>query len=145
MTTGTETSWTHPDDSGVGGLVDFLAGAGQPIYLQGMFFGSEFPVCVNIITKNKLAHVRQFSGKSFYELNKEKRFNNNYFRTWPGVAGAARSTDEQVVTNDFHAYLKTIQTATNMRAQYNSWYDWMLDIDENNIIKSFYEMERGLT
>lgn len=32
-----------------------------------------------------------------------------------------------------------------MRAQYNSWYDWMLDIDENNIIKSFYEMERGLT
>lgn len=31
--TGSEAMWTHPDDSGVGGMVDFLAGAGQPIFL----------------------------------------------------------------------------------------------------------------
>lgn len=32
-----------------------------------------------------------------------------------------------------------------MRTQYNSWYDWMLDITETNILESFYEIEHGLS
>ena len=29
--------------------------------------------------------------------------------------------------------------------QYNSWYDHMLDIDADNIERSFYEIEQGLS
>lgn len=141
-----DAKWSHPSmDGGVGGMSGYLMANGQPVYIQGMFFGSEFPVTDNAITDNT-ASIRYFSGKSPEMLGKENRLDENgFFKTWPTVAGAARSTDMDVIRTDFYEYINSIATPTRMRTQYNSWYDWMLNIDENNIMSSFKEMERGLS
>lgn len=139
--------WSRPNmGSGVGGMNGYLIATGQPLYIQGMFFGSEFPHTETSIDTDKTAHIRYFSGKSLATLQQEGRLNDQgQFETWQTVAGAARSTEVQVIQNDFFNYINDISTPTTFRTQYNSWYDFMLDIDETNIQSSFYEMEKGFT
>ena len=67
------------------------------------------------------------------------------FTTWKEVIGATRSTDMDVIQTDFFSYIHDISVPVDFRIQYNSWYDFMLDINENNILNSFREVERGLT
>ncbi|MCS2303095.1 hypothetical protein NXV81_16330 [Bacteroides ovatus] len=50
-----------------------------------------------------------------------------------------------VIQTDFFSYIHDISVPVDFRIQYNSWYDFMLDINENNILDSFREVERGLT
>ena len=50
-----------------------------------------------------------------------------------------------VIQTDFFSYIHDISVPVDFRIQYNSWYDFMLDINENNILNSFREVERGLT
>lgn len=145
-TASSDITWTHPPmGGGVGGMSGYWIALGQPIYIQGMFFGSEFPQTETSISTDKMGHIRYFSGKSLAELNAEGHVLNGKFSTWKTVAGAARSTDMNVIQSDFFAYIKTIAKPTRLRTQYNSWYDWMMDINENNIQSSFYEMEKGFT
>lgn len=139
-------TWSHPNmESGVGGMNGYLISTGQPIYIQGMFFGSEFPHTETSIGTDSIGHIRYFSGKNFAMFKNENRLSNNTFSTWKTVAGAARSTDIQVIQSDFFEYIRDISTPTKFRMQYNSWYDFMLDINENNIQSSFREMEKGFT
>lgn len=139
--------WSRPTmGSGVGGMNGYLIATGQPFYIQGMFFGSEFPHTETSIDTERTAHIRYFSGKSMATLQQEGRLNSEgQFETWKTVVGAARSTEVQVIQNDFFSYINEIATPSGFRTQYNSWYDFMLDIDENNIQSSFYEMEKGFT
>lgn len=142
-----EGKWTHPAmGEGVGGMSGYHISLGQPIYAEGMFFGSEFPETDNAITDN-IAHVRYYSGKSLAELNDEKRLNSDgQFTTWKNVIGSTRSvSDMDVIRSDFFAYINTIAKPIKFRLQYNSWFDWMMDITEENILSSFKEVERGLT
>lgn len=138
--------WSHPEmGGGVGGMSGYTIALGQPVYIDGLFFGSEFPQTENDISEN-MAHIRYYSGKSLEELAAENRLSNGYFTTWKNVVGAARSaTDWDVVRSDFFAYINSIATPTDLRLQYNSWYDFMMDINETNILASFKEMERGFT
>lgn len=139
-------AWTHPEMAeGVGGVNGYYISLGQPVYIQGMFFGSEFPVAETEITKENVAHIRYYSGKSFDMLQKENRLADGLFTTWNEVTGAARSTDMDVIQSDFFSYINDIAVPTRLRIQYNSWYDFMMDIDESNILGSFKEIERGLT
>lgn len=139
-------TWTHPEMAeGVGGVNGYYISLGQPIYIQGMFFGSEFPVTETEITKENIAHIRYYSGKSFDLLQKENKLVNGIFTTWSEVSGAARSTDMDVIQSDFFSYIQDISIPVQLRIQYNSWYDFMMDIDESNILTSFREIERGLT
>lgn len=139
-------TWTHPEmENGVGGVSGYYISLGQPVYIQGMFFGLEFPATESEITRDNVAHIRYYSGKSFDRLDAEHRLENGVFTTWKEVIGAARSTDMDVIQSDFFGYIDDIATPIKLRTQYNSWYDFMLDIDENNILGSFKEMERGLT
>lgn len=48
------------------------------------------------------------------------------------------------VQKSFYEYIENISTKTDLRLQYNSWYDYMKDITADNIEKSFYEIEKGL-
>lgn len=138
--------WTHPEmESGVGGLSGYYISLGQPIYIRGLFLGLEFPAAESEITQDRTAHIRYYSGKSFEMLNAEKRVENNRFITWKEVIGAARSTNMDVIQSDFFSYINDIATPVKLRTQYNSWYDFMMDINENNILESFREIERGLT
>lgn len=142
---GTDVKWSHPPmGGGVGGMSGYWIALGQPIYIQGMFFGSEFPQTETSIDAANLGHIRYFSGKSLAELKAENRYDGK-FTTWKTVAGSARSTEMNVVQADFFEYINTIARPTKLRTQYNSWYDWMMNITETNIQSSFYEMEKGFS
>lgn len=138
-------TWTHPEmEGGVGGVSGYYISLGQPIYIQAMFFGLEFPAAESEI-KDNLAHIRYYSGKSFEMLATENRLRDGVFSTWKEVIGATRSTDMDVIQTDFFDYIHDISVPVDLRIQYNSWYDFMMDINENNILDSFREVERGLT
>ena len=141
-----ENRWTRSlTPTAVGGLNPYLVTLGQPIYLQGMYVGSEFPETENVIESDK-AYVRYYSGKSFADFKAEGRLEGNAFSTWKNVVGATRSNvDMNVIRSDFFSYITSIAKPVKPRLQYNSWYDWMLWIDEEKINESFREIERGLT
>ena len=138
--------WTIPHVGGIVAMEEFKANLGQPIYVQGMFFGSEFPVTDNQIAEGT-GYIRYYTGKNFAQLERDNQLvkgSANTFMTWQTVAGAARSTEQQVIQADFFEYIKTISQPTNFRLQYNSWFDNMMKIDDASIWKSFIEVDREL-
>ncbi len=141
--------WTRSMASGgVGGMTAYTLTLGQPVYVDGLFFGSEFPQAENEIDDEGYYHTRYYSGKSLQtlDLNEHRLDGNGYFKTWPNVIGAARSvTDHNIIRTDLFAYINTISRPVKARMQYNSWYDWMLRITETSINSSFMEMERGFS
>lgn len=114
---------------------------GQPVYLNGMFFASTFPLADANISDGT-ATIRCFSGKRFDKLNLSC---GTTFRTWNTVSGAAAGTDYVTVRREFLKYIRSISRKNQPRFQYNSWYDHMLDITEDNIMKSFIEIEDGIS
>lgn len=140
--------WSHPQEASIGsGQNGFMAGLGQPIYIEGMFFGSEFPDTDNRIDGGK-AFVRYYSGKSFAQLNEENRVSaDGFFTSWPNVIGATRSNNDiDIVQADFFSYIyKEVARPQHFQLQYNSWYDWKQEITSERIISSFKEMERGFS
>ncbi len=118
----------------------FHASLGQPVYFNGMFIGSEFPMNDNNIVDNTV-RLRYYSGKSLSELLDGKR--EHAFHK--SVLGSAHSLSFDVIRADFLSYIDTVSQKTYLRTQYNSWYDYMLDITAENIEKSFYNIEKGLT
>jgi hypothetical protein len=135
----TENVWSHPDESNISSM---YIGAhelmlGQPIYVNGLFLGSEFPAADTRIS-NHTTEIRYYSGKTLAQLG------NNY-QTWPNVIGAASGTHLALVQSDFFAYIEHIATPTKFRKQYNSWYDNMMDITDESIFSSFLSAEAGLT
>ncbi len=139
--------WGRPVGSaGVGGMSGYTLGQGQPFYIEGLFFGSEFPQAENEIVKGAIAHSNYYTGKSFNVWEAEGRLTNGTFKTWANVIGSARSTSNlDVIRSDFFAYIETIARPSSLRLQYNSWYDWMMRIDEEKINNSFREMEKGFS
>lgn len=79
-----------------------------------MFFGLEFPVSDSYI-ENSVAHITYFSSKTFEMFKSERRLETGFFKTWPIVCGAARSTEYEIVRADFLTYLDTIRLPTKMR------------------------------
>lgn len=140
--------WTHPQmANGVGGVSGYYIALGQPVYLNGLYFGSEFPATENEIDSTGIAHVRYYSGKTMKMLGDEHRLDKDgAFRTWNAVVGATRSADDMnIIQQDFFGYINHISTPDKFRLQYNSWYDHGMDIDETNILGSFKQVEKGLT
>lgn len=122
-------------------LSRYHSSLGQPFYLNGMFFASTFPLSDTNISGN-MAFVRCFSGKRFDKL---KLNCGTTFRTWNTVSGAAKSTDYDTVRREFLRYVRSVSRKIQPRFQYNSWYDHMLNITEDNILNSFTEIEDGLS
>lgn len=134
----------NPDMSNMKG--DYLE-LGQPYYIGAMYWGCEFPQTENKIRNNN-GFIRYHFGKS---LAKDEYFTYNknneagHIITWDSVVGSARSSDYSVVQADFYEYIETIATKTDFRQQFNSWYDYMYEINSQNIKDSFYEIEKGFT
>lgn len=95
--------WTHPVmEQGVGGVSGYYISLGQPVYIQGMFFGLEFPASETEIEGDRKVRIRYYSGKSFEMLASEGRLaDSGTFTTWKEVTGATRSTDMDVIQTDF--------------------------------------------
>lgn len=141
--------WTRQQAAGgEGGMSAYTITLGQPVYVDGLFFGSEFPQAENEIDEQGMYHTRYYSGKSLQtlDLNEHRLDADGRFRTWSNVIGATRSTtDHNVIRTDFFKYINTISRPIQARLQYNSWYDWMMTITEDRINSSFKEMERGFS
>ena len=140
-----EAQWTIPHVGGIVEMEEFKANLGQPIYIDGMFFGSEFPETDTQIVE-ETGYIRYYTGKTFdqFELGNQLTTDGKYV-TWQTVAGAARSaTDRQVIQADFFEYIYDIATPSDFRIQYNSWFDNMMLISDESILKSFIEIDREL-
>lgn len=122
-------------------LSSYHSALGQPVYINGLFLGCEFPLCENNIDNNTV-YMRYFSGKRFDMLNLNC---GHTFRTWNTVVGAARGCEQAVIREDFLTYIRAISRKVKPRFQYNSWYDHMHDITNENIIGSFKEIEDNLS
>ena len=145
VTNSGDATWTLP--RGQGGVVEmdeFKANLGQPIYIQGMFFGCEFPAADNEIVGGT-GYLRYYTGKSFNRLEADSQLTaDGKYVTWQTVAGAARSTEKEVIQADFFQYIDSIATPSEFRIQYNSWFDNMLKISDETILSSFIEVDREL-
>ena len=86
-----DAQWTIP--RGQGGVVqmeEFKANLGQPIYIQGMFFGCEFPAADTEIV-NGTGFMRYYSGKTFSRLKEDNQLTtDDKYVTWQTVAGAVK-------------------------------------------------------
>ncbi|MBE6951054.1 MAG: hypothetical protein E7451_06920 [Ruminococcaceae bacterium] len=139
-----DAQWTIPHVGGIVQMNEFKANLGQPIYIQGMFFGCEFPETDTQIEEGT-GHIRYYTGKSFerFEADNQLTTDGKYV-TWQTVAGAARSTDNQVIQADFFEYIYSIATPSEFRIQYNSWFDNMMLISDENILETFIEVDQEL-
>ncbi len=141
-------TWTIP--KGKGGVVqmeEYKANLGQPIYINGMFLGSEFPETDTQIEDN-LGHIRYFTGKNFTDFARDGQLTEDgTYVSWQTVVGASHTdgSDKLVLQTDFYDYIDSIATPTEFRLLYNSWFDNMMLIDDERIIASFTEMEKELT
>lgn len=109
------------------------ASLGQPFYIDSLFFGCEFPA-----TDNRIAHgtgrIKYYIGKNALES----------IQCPVTVIGGGKDNTIPEIKRAFFEYIESISTKTELRFQYNSWYDHMMDINEKNISDSFYEIKKGL-
>ncbi|MCI9111192.1 MAG: hypothetical protein HFJ99_01295 [Eubacterium sp.] len=125
-------SFTVPE--GESEIDNYYSNLGQPFYIDSLFFGCEFPA-----TKNIIEHGR---GQILYYVGKSVEDKLICPTTVMGGAKGSSLTD---LKNAFFDYIKSIALPADIRIQYNSWYDRMMNIDANNIQKSFYNVEKQLS
>lgn len=142
------TVWHHPNSprNTVGGLKGYEFLLGQPVYIDGMYMGSEFPAADTTVPDNSSTiQVRYYSGKSFARLKQDNQLTTDgKFVSWQNVIGSARGTSVSEVQSDFFEYINDIATPTVFRKQYNSWYDNMKGISDESIEVSFTQVEENL-
>lgn len=131
-------SWTLPKqkDSVISG---FALSMGQPVYVDSLYFGCEFPTAINKI-ENNTAISTYYCGKKISEL-----IGNDRYVSHKSVVGGAESDIFEDVQKAFYGYIKDISKPVYLRRQYNSWYDNMLNITRENITSSFLEIEKWMT
>ncbi|MBQ8502786.1 MAG: hypothetical protein IJ491_00720 [Clostridia bacterium] len=112
---------------------------GQPVYVDSFYFGCEFPAAYSTIKDNTVS-VRTYSGKTLGELIKD-----GSFKSYKYVCGVAESDNFAEVQKSFFSYIRGISKPVKLRIQYNSWFDNMLNITEENVTSSFLEVDKGLT
>ncbi len=131
-------SWSIPkqENSHVPG---YALEMGQPLYVDSLFFGIEFPATLNKI-ENSTTSLRYYSGKKLTDI-----MSNNLYVSREAVVGAANGKTFPQVQRAFFEYIKTISKPIKLRRQYNSWYDHMLNITRENVYGSFLEIEKAMT
>ena len=131
-------NWCIPEQKN-SHIPGFAMRLGQPVYVDSLYMGCEFPLCLNEIRKNTTV-LRYYSGKNLSALAK-----NGTFTTCKAVIGSAEGNLFAQVQKAFFSYIRTISKPCYLRRQYNSWYDNMLNITTENVTSSFLEIEKGLT
>jgi len=112
----------------------YFSNLGQPFYIDSLFFGCEFPA-----TKNEILHGR---GQIIYYIGKAAE---NKIICPATIIGAAKSCHLMDLKSAFFEYINKISLPSPYRVQYNTWYDKMLNITEDNITKAFYKVENKLS
>ncbi|MBY4797304.1 discoidin domain-containing protein [Collinsella sp. AGMB00827] len=142
--------WTIPTNAGGVVQMDMEKSIlGQPIYANGMFLGSEFPAADTQI-EDTLGRARYWCGKNFKDFRRDHEAtytglnDQGAYVSWQTVCGAthASSLDMNVIQIDFFSYIKSISEPSEFRIQYNSWFDNMMRINNENILESFHEIDK---
>ncbi|MCM1285379.1 MAG: hypothetical protein NC213_01110 [Acetobacter sp.] len=115
-------------------LSGYHSALGQPFYIDSLFFGCEFPATENNIVYG-IGHVKYYLGKVI----------DGRYDCPVTVVGGAKSSMLVDVQKAFYDYIDCIAAPNDFRLQYNSWYDHMLNIDADNIERSFFEIEKHLS
>ena len=114
-----------------------IAAMGQPVYNGDVFTAIESPMGENLIADGYV-RMRYYTGRLFSEVKQGEAY------TPPAViSGAGENAEFKSMRRTFFDYVRTFSRPDKFRIQYNSWYDNMLDIDPNNIKKSFTEVYEG--
>ncbi|MBE6469381.1 MAG: hypothetical protein E7001_05410 [Coriobacteriaceae bacterium] len=140
-------TWTIPKKSGVVAMDAAKATLGQPIYVNGLFVGSEFPETDTQIADG-LGRTRYWTGKNFTDFQRDNQLTTEgEYVSWQTVCGATHSdgSDMNLIQSDFFAYIASISKPSDFRIQYNSWFDNMMFIDDENIIESFKAVDKHLS
>ena len=145
-------TWTIPTNKGGVVAMDMEKSIlGQPFYAEGMFFGSEFPETDTQIVSGdsdaKVGRSRYWTGKNFADFERDNQLTKDgKYVSWQTVVGASHSdgSDMNVVQADFFNYISQISKPSDFRIQYNSWFDNMMFIDDQNIIESFLAVDKHL-
>lgn len=132
--------WSHPAGDKKD-ILEFNRSLGQPVYINGFFIGCEFPVTDNRAQESG-AFIRYYSGKSFQDINKDE---TDCFVSANIVLGAAQSVRREIVKSDFLSYIKTVSLPDEFTVQYSTGFDLKNDISEKSTVKSFFEIEKGLS
>lgn len=114
------------------GFPGYYVECGQPIYAKSLFFGMEFPMGENRVQETHY-FSRYYVG---YVVRKPKEI-------WPVIIGAASGEEKETIQKDFFKYIEGIAQPNAFRKQYNSWFDYMTDIDEQKVLYSFAEIYHG--
>lgn len=148
---GAKHTWTIPTDKG--GVVSMTAERsilGQPFYAEGMFFGSEFPETDTQIVSDsdaRLGRTRYWTGKNFTDFERDNQLTTDgTYVSWQTVCGASHSdgSNMNVIQADFFSYIESIAKPSEFRIQYNSWFDNMMFIDDENILDAFKAVDKHL-
>lgn len=131
-------TWSVPEQKN-SHIPGFALSLGQPVYMDRFYMGCEFPAALNNI-ENNTALIRYYSGKELSQL-----IGNSRYVSFKSVLGCAESDIFEQVQKAFFAYIKDISKPVKLRRQYNSWYDHMLNITNENVTSSFLEIDKGLT
>ncbi len=110
------------------------ASLGQPFYIDSLFFGCEFPA-----TENRIVHG---TGQIKYYIGKNV---GSGYRCPVTVIGGAVDNSAFEVRKAFFEYIKFISQPCDLRFQFNSWYDGMLNINEESIRHAFANISKGLS
>lgn len=113
---------------------------GQPVFLESAFYGCEFPATYNTVANSSLC-VKYYSGKKISDIS--PALGNCVFPK--AVIGVADSDSDERLRKALFSYIETISMPLKLRRQYNSWYDYMLNITHENISTSFKEIEKSMT
>lgn len=116
----------------MGNFSGFYVELGQPVYAKSLFFGMEFPLGENRLKEN--IFISRYYVDSQIE---DKKI------IWPVIIGASDSFSKDDIQESFFNYIKNIGQPSYFRKQYNSWYDYMKDIDEEKILNSFEKINQG--
>ena len=142
-------TWTAPEAGPIVMMHSQLAKLGQPIYVNGLFLGSEFPATKNEVNADKLGVLRYYTGKHFEDFQRDNQLTTDgKYVSWQTVVGASatNNTDTTAALNiakkSLFNYIDTIKTPSDFRIQYNSWFDNMMLISDENILESFSAVDK---
>ena len=116
----------------MGGFSGFYVELGQPVYAKSLFWGMEFPLGENRLKESS------FISRYYVDSRVE-----NKKMIWPVVIGGSTGFSKEDIQESFFNYIENISQSSYFRKQYNSWYDYMKEIDEKKILNSFKEIGQG--
>ena len=111
---------------------------GQPVFVDHCFFGCEFPAAQNTI-RNGVVCAKRWYGRTLDVLcGSGGAFQSDCF-----VFGVAESPVFETVRTAFFQYIEKIARPSAPRVQYNTWFDRMLDIDEQTVRTDMLELDKA--